>query len=116
MSFWRRMNKRPIFVAANLVLNPVFRIISPKAWLQSRSRRLGLRHLDLGGMWPAEGYISIRLSPFDFYGIPKINWSSKTFQFDDARGTLVATDYRFRTAALSISYNISKSLPFDDDT
>src|ERR1700730_1293367 len=110
------MNKRLIFTAANLLLRPLFHLISPKAWLRSRSRRLGLRHLDLGGMWPAEGYVSVRLSPFDFYGVPTTRWSSKTFQFDSARSALLATEHGFRTAGLSISYNVSNGLPFDDNT
>ena len=71
------MNKRFIFSAANLLLRPLFNVMSPKDWLKSRSRRLGLRYVDIGGMWPAEGYVSVRLSPYDFYGVPTPRWSSK---------------------------------------
>ena len=110
------MDKRFIFSAANLLLRPLFNIISPKDWLKSRSRRLGLRYVDIGGMWPAEGYVSVRLSPYDFYGVPTTRWSSKAFEFDCARGALLQTENRLGSAGLSISFDVSKGLPFYDST
>lgn len=108
------MNKQSIVFAANLALKPLFRLVSPQPWVMARMRALGLRFVDLGGYWPAEEYVSVRLSPVDFYGIPKLEYVTSNFSLDDDRAELVRSDRRLASPALSIVYDVSRGLPFDD--
>lgn len=108
------MKKQLIVAVANLALKPLFRLVSPGPWLKTRMRTLGLRHVDLGGYWPAEDYVSIRLSSVDFYGIPKVENTTSDFNFDVDRGELVRFDRALSKPALSIIYDVACGLPFGD--
>ena len=110
------MNKQFIVATANLALKPLFRLFSPRSWLTAQMRNLGVRCVDLGGYWPAEEYVSVRLSSVDFYGIPKVEYRTSNFDFNNDRAELVRTDRRLAKPALSIVYNVSRSLPFEDSS
>jgi predicted SAM-dependent methyltransferase len=79
-------------------------------------RRHAVEYLDLGGWAPVEGYVTIHLSPVEFYGLPSIPKSTMRQIFDEQAGRPAQKKRPLEAPAISLNFNILPSLPLVDGT
>jgi len=77
-------------------------------------RRHGIEYLDLGGWAPVEGYVTIHLSPVEYYGVPTIPKTTVRHVLDERAGRPKLEARPLVAPAISLHYDILSSFPFGD--
>jgi len=101
------------------VANPVLSALIPRAimvhLLEEKCHSHGIKHLDLGGRSPCEGYLVIHLSPVELYGLPSV--PSRTQQL--VEDGVMRPELRWRALAapsVVLNYDLSHGIPLQDDS
>jgi predicted SAM-dependent methyltransferase len=100
------------------LINPVLRCCSTRAAVTRRLARLirehGVEFLDLGGWLPVEGYVTIHLSPVEYYGLPRIPKVTERQIFDERAGLPALRPRPLKAPAISLNFNILPDIPIAD--
>lgn len=100
------------------LVNPVLKACLPTsasaASLRKKCEKHEIRHLDLGGRSPCEGYLVIHLSPVEPYGVPLIASKTQSMVEDDDRGNFRLVWRGLTRPSIALNYDVARGIPLDE--
>lgn len=75
-----------------------------------------IKHIDVGGWTPVEGYLTLHLSPIEIYGLPTLPRETMPQVVDDCLGIPCLKRRNLDSVAVSLNYDVTFGFPLADNS